>query len=177
MSGGFGTRVVLAPERDRVGAVLRRDMVAGTIAERSGPGGKKVKYIEHQVACNLANKHFGYCGWSSVVVGSEFVFVGENAHGKWDVFCKVHSYVELENGARHADFGWGEASNMPHRGGAMEKALKTATSDARKRCLRIFGAALGGSLYDKSFLSGKKRVLTEDEEDEEAARAAEACHY
>jgi DNA repair and recombination protein RAD52 len=35
---------------------------------------------------------------------------------------------------------------------AIENAKKEAVSDARKRCLRVFGNALGNCIYDKEHI-------------------------
>ena len=52
----------------------------------------------------------------------------------------------------HEDVGYGHSENMPTDHRALEVALKTAVSDALKRTLRVFGEALGNSLYDKDFV-------------------------
>ncbi len=48
--------------------------------------------------------------------------------------------------------GWGEAQNVPRKGDAMEMAVKSAVSDGRKRCLRVFGRGTGNSVYDKKYI-------------------------
>jgi len=59
--------------------------------------------------------------------------------------------VTLIGGNYHEDVGYGKALSHPTDTGAFEVALKSAVSDACKRVLRIFGSALGNSLYDHTY--------------------------
>ena len=45
----------------------------------------------------------------------------------------------------HEDVGYHGSSNLPTFEQAVELSRKAAATDARKRCLRLFGAALGGN--------------------------------
>eukprot|EP00924_Labyrinthula_sp_SR-Ha-C_P002938 maker-scaffold_13-snap-gene-11.2-mRNA-1 protein AED:0.01 eAED:0.01 QI:86/0.5/0.66/1/1/1/3/211/341 len=122
------------------------------ISTRAGPGGAK-KCVE------IANEIFGFDGWSCSIEKKEILFC-ENNNGRWSVACSATMKISLAAGASHTDVGFGDASNMKSRGDAMEKALKQAVSDARKRTLRIFGSKLGNCLYDRKHTEKiKKRKL------------------
>lgn len=54
----------------------------------------------------------------------------------------------LRDGTFHEDVGYGMCEHK-NKGDAIEKAKKEAVSDARKRALRLFGNALGNSVYDR----------------------------
>ena len=75
----------------------------------------------------------------------------EEDKGRFSVGVTAVVRVTLKDGTFHEDVGYGTAEN-PKRGPAIEKAKKEAVSDARKRCLRLYGDALGNCLYDKSHL-------------------------
>lgn len=60
--------------------------------------------------------------------------------------------VVLRDGTFHEDVGYGISDNK-NKGEAIEKAKKEAVSDARKRALRLFGNALGNSVYDREYTS------------------------
>ncbi len=57
--------------------------------------------------------------------------------------------MQLKDGCFHEDIGFGHSEGVKEKGKALEKAKKQAISDARKRALRLFGQALGNSVYDK----------------------------
>ena len=47
---------------------LNRYLGPEYLSHRSGPGGIKVTYVEGWKAIDLANKHFGFNGWSSQIL-------------------------------------------------------------------------------------------------------------
>lgn len=57
----------------------------------------------------------------------------------------------MRNGASQEDVGFGMGENRC-RGAAIESAKKEAITDARKRALRLFGNALGNSIYDREYI-------------------------
>ena len=60
--------------------------------------------------------------------------------------------VTLKNGSYHEDIGNGKCENKS-KATAIENAKKEAISDARKRALRVFGNAIGNSIYDRDYLN------------------------
>lgn len=115
--------------------------------------------MEANKAIELANGVFGFNGWSSTIVDMSIDYMVESSNGSAvsvGVSCLVR--VTLRDGAYREDIGYGKMDNCRHRGQALEKAKKEATTDALKRCLRLFGNALGNCLYDKEYLKDVKAV-------------------
>jgi DNA recombination protein Rad52 len=81
------------------------------------------------------------------------LFKCEQVNNKWScgAFCIVR-VIENNSGMYHTDVGYGSAANMPTNTQAADKALKSAASDGMKRALRLFGEALGNSLYNKRYI-------------------------
>ena len=75
----------------------------------------------------------------------------EEVNGRFSVGVSAIVRVTLRNGAFQEDVGFGTGENRS-RGAAIESAKKEAISDARKRALRLFGNALGNSIYDREYL-------------------------
>ena len=159
----FGSVEFSDAEKERVAIALKRQIPADKISKRPGRGvGGGVHYIEHATAVNEANHIFGFSGWSSEVVklNREF-FVSKDNRTSVGYSCILR--VSLPNGQSHTDVGFGCSMNQPSPGDAISNAQKSAVSDARKRALRVYGEALGGSVYDKSYL---------EQVDQEARRSA-----
>jgi DNA recombination protein Rad52 len=68
----------------------------------------------------------------------------------------------LDGNVSHEDVGYGETTNQPTDAMAFEMASKTAISDAYKRACRLFGPALGNSLYNKLYVEEVRRGLHRD---------------
>ena len=63
--------------------------------------------------------------------------------------------MELKDGSYHEDVGCG-IGDAKQRGAAIEKAKKECVTDATKRALRLFGPALGNSVYNKDHMKSLK---------------------
>lgn len=59
-----------AEERKQVQRELAKPLAPGCLAERDGPGGQKLMYIEGWRQINIANDIFGFDKWSTEVVVS-----------------------------------------------------------------------------------------------------------
>lgn len=75
----------------------------------------------------------------------------EECNGRFKVGVSAIVRVTLRNGASQEDVGFGMGENRC-RGAAIESAKKEAITDARKRALRLFGNALGNSIYDREYI-------------------------
>lgn len=161
----FGQRHLSVAQERELHEKLNRDVDVRNIMERQGQGRQKVFYLEHHTVVEIANDVFGPSGWKDAMNPPQIVYQSNN-DGRWSVGVYVTLKVTLANGASHEDVGWGDAKNMPDRGDAIEKAIKQAVSDARKRALRNFGRACGLSLYDKTFTKDmnvkKRKAAVED---------------
>ncbi len=100
-------------------------------------------------AVELANHIFGFNKWSSTVLDLSKEYMDEVNPGKFSCAYSAVVRVTLKDGSFHEDIGFGEALNQRGKGSAIEMAKKSAVTDALKRCLRLFGNALGNSIYDK----------------------------
>lgn len=132
--------------------ILERKMQPEHLSTRVGAGRTTFTYVESWKAIELANGIFGFDGWSSSITDMILDFI-EPVCGGARFKCGVTAIVRvtLKNGSFHEDVGFGIGENKC-KGTALEKAKKEAVSDARKRALRLFGNALGNSVYDKEFI-------------------------
>ena len=81
-------------------------------------------------------------------------------NGKWQCCYSAVVRVELADGAYHEDVGCG-IGDAKQKGAAVEKAKKESVTDATKRALRLFGPALGNSVYDKDHMKSLKGSRTQ----------------
>ncbi|KAF9197554.1 DNA repair protein rad52 [Haplosporangium sp. Z 27] len=121
------------------------------VATRPGPGRSTLTYIEGWRIKNLANKLFGFDGWSSSITDVTVDFMDLDHEGKVSVGVSVMVKVTLKDGTFHEDIGYGSSENQKSKAASFEKAKKEATTDALKRALTSFGNVLGTCLYDKNF--------------------------
>ena len=66
---------------------------------------------------------------------------------------------QLKDGTHHDDVGVGTA-DQGSRPASMQKAMKEAVTDARKRALKNFGNLLGLCIYDKEHVKAFKKTAT-----------------
>lgn len=64
----FGRVAFGAQEQESVNAFLHQKLGKDSLARRPGPGGRKLTYIESCKAIELANRAFGFNGWSCHIV-------------------------------------------------------------------------------------------------------------
>lgn len=117
----------------------------------------KVAYVESWKAIELANSIFGFSGWSSNIVALTNDFteeIGTGSNLKYRVGATAIIKLTLKDGTFHEDVGYGMCESKI-KGTAFENAKKEAVSDARKRALRLFGNALGNSIYDRVYTSSE----------------------
>lgn len=110
-------------------------------------GGAKLSYLETWDVRAMMIRVFGFGGWSFDVVEASLVFEAEK-DSKWNVGWKVIgrlSVPDLDCTYTEAAVG---ASTQGSRGDAHDMAIKTAESDAFKRCCVNLGTQFGLSLYD-----------------------------
>jgi len=67
-ASGWGTKAFSESEKKRIGEALTRKLGNDKLAQRRGPGGGRVTYLEGWQATELANEVFGYNGWSSRIM-------------------------------------------------------------------------------------------------------------
>lgn len=116
------------------------------VSKREGAGGKELSYVEGHYAIRTANEIFGFDGWDGRQLELRLI-------GQCEVNGKIHiayscTYAIDALGTRKEDTGYGDGTDKnPLK--AHELAMKEAVTDARKRCLMMFGDQFGLALYDK----------------------------
>lgn len=147
----------IAELTERVGRVPGRDYMSS----RPGAKGKTVYYLSGERSTQLANEAFGVPNWSCQVIN---VTVDETdvANSVVTVYAsacvRVTCLIPNKYGryAFHEDIGTGFSQvNVPShikmaqsKSDAMDRAKKSAVTDARKRALSQFGPLLGMFLKD-----------------------------
>jgi DNA repair and recombination protein RAD52 len=147
----FGRVAFPSPEQQSVDAFLRQKLGKDSLARRPGPGGRKLTYIESCKAIELANRAFGFNGWSCRIVECKEEFK-EKKGDRWSIGYSSLVRIELKDGTSHEDVGFGSSDGQRDLGAALEQAKKASISDARKRALRLFGEYLGNSCYDREHI-------------------------
>lgn len=117
------------------------------VQTRPGPGRQTIHYLDTATVIHQANQIFGFNGWCHQIIRyfKNYQFYEQ---GRYRVGYSAIVRVTLKNGCFHEAVGCGDA-DLPFLGQAIENSQKTATSDALKRCLKIFGEALGNDLMGK----------------------------
>lgn len=144
----------------KVAKLLSKKLGPEYISYRPGWNGAKIAYIEGWTAISLANRIFGYDGWSSEIKSINADFC-DDVSQKVSVGVSVIVRIILKDGTYKEDIGFGSSENQKSKGAAWEKAKKEAVTDAIKRSLRQFGNALGNCCYDKQFLRDIQQIRKE----------------
>lgn len=130
--------------------VLGRALHPERVATRN-QGGQRLSYLEAwDVKAHLI-RIFGYGGFSSEVLSADLAFQiapGDGGSNNWDVGYRVLLRLTIHQlGAVYTEAAIGTA-HLPQIGEAHDMAIKTAESDALKRCAVNLGTQFGLSLYD-----------------------------
>ncbi|MFJ2892522.1 Rad52/Rad22 family DNA repair protein [Streptomyces sp. NPDC087305] len=99
------------------------------------------------------NRVFGFGGWSDETLELAPVAQIEINPGRWTVVyrAQVRLTVKTTDGrvlTAYDDAAMGDSRNQPSLGDAHDQAMKTALSQALKRCAHNLGDAFGLSLYN-----------------------------
>ncbi|EJW03596.1 recombination protein rad52 [Edhazardia aedis USNM 41457] len=137
----------------KISTSLSKKLGPEFISFRKGYNNTRLSYIEGWLVIDLANKIFGFNGWSSEIknITTEYCDYNEGRFS-YNVGVSVIVKVTLKDGNAREDVGFGMSENSKSKGQAYEKAKKEAATDALKRALRQFGSALGNCTYDKEYL-------------------------
>ncbi|KAK3844916.1 MAG: Rad52/22 double-strand break repair protein [Linnemannia gamsii] len=140
-----------AEEKAQLDSDLSKYLPPEFTSSRPGPGRGTLTYIEGWKAKNLANKLFGFNGWSSAITDVTVDLLEVENDGKVTVGVSCIMRVTLKDGTFHEDIGYGSSENQRSKVASFEKAKKEASTDALKRTLTSFGNLLGACLYDKNY--------------------------
>lgn len=148
---------------EKIATELNKRLGPEYISYRIGFGNIQIAYLEGWAAINIANRIFGYNGWSSEVKQISIDYIDE-INGRYNIGVSALIKVILRDGTQREDIGFGSAENQKMKNLALEKAKKEATTDGLKRALRQFGNALGNCCYDKEFLREIKKIKKQGNE-------------
>lgn len=124
------------------------------MSTRPGPGGKKIHYLTGEKTTRLAHEVFGTNGWSSSVSSlttDELEVTSSGIRVAVTAIVKVTCLIPNKYGqvASHEDVGTAfYEGTFKQKAEVIDRAKKTAVTDARKRALRQFGNATGLFLTD-----------------------------
>eukprot|EP00501_MAST-03F_sp_TOSAG23-6_P001654 GSMAST32.ASY1.ANO1.1722.1 assembled CDS len=154
----FGNSAFTKIEQNKIQRQLAQKLGSDFTVQRQGAGGSKVHYLEGWRSIAIANRIFGYNGWSSSINELTPDFIdGPDERGRYSVGVTAVVRVELRDGTFHEDIGYGTSEGMKSKGDSIQNAKKSAVTDANKRALRFFGDILGNCLYDKQHIRGFRR--------------------
>ncbi|ORE00159.1 RAD52 [Hepatospora eriocheir] len=137
--------------------MLNKGLGPEFLSKRPGYNKKTLVYIESNLVIDIANRIFGYDGWSSEKKEFKIEFIDEK-DGTFTVCCSCISRITLKNGTYKEDIGFGNSVKFKNKTIAIEDAAKEAFTDSYKRCFRQFGFVLGNCLYNKEFIKNVENV-------------------
>lgn len=143
--------VWLKPLTARQQEILLRPLNSTRVAQRT-QSGRSLSYLEAwDVKAHLI-RIFGFGGFSADVLSADVAFAEKNGNN-WDVGYKVVLRLAIHQlGCTYTEAAVGTA-HLPNLGEAHDMAIKTAESDALKRCAINLGTQFGLSLYDNGRLT------------------------
>ena len=145
----------------------RDTLLAPVKADRVRRDNNGMSYLEgYEVVAHL-NRLFGFEGWDKYVQDLKLVFEdSQDKNGRTGWYACYSCIVRLvirDPGQNvmmvKEDAGTGEAQNQPQRAAAHDLAIKTAVTDALKRCAKDLGDQFGLSLYRKGSTDALVKVV------------------
>lgn len=130
--------------------------------------GKEFAYVEAYELRAHMNRIFGFAEWSEDVLAMELVFEDKGEKG-WVVCYRAGLRLTVGQ-ATYTEWATGDAQNFPSRADAHDMAVKTAQSQALKRCCANLGDQFGLGLYNK----GSKASLVRQSLQRPEVKAAES---
>jgi recombination DNA repair RAD52 pathway protein len=142
---------------------LHADLHPARVATRD-QGGRNLSYLEAFDVRATLIRIFGYGNFSVEVTDTRLVHEsqytsGNNAREQWrvGVICTVKLTIH-QTGAVYSESAAASQSN-PDYGEALDFAVKTAESDALKRCATNLGSTFGLSLYNNGTTQDVVKVV------------------
>ncbi|KAI5133966.1 DNA repair and recombination protein RAD52 [Nematocida ausubeli] len=115
-------------------------------------------YIEGWTAVQMANRIFGYNGWSSQVLSVQTVDAEDLPDNRSTISAQAHIRITLKDGIIREDIGFGVAERVNGKGKAIKQAYKSAVTDGIKRALKQFGRAMGSCCNDKNYIRQIRKI-------------------
>lgn len=153
-------------------------LLKGINPSRVGKDGKGFAHLEAwDVRAHLI-RIFGFAKWSQELIELEQIFetsIEKDGKTRWTVAYRATVRLTIFTGeiedAVYTEAAVGDSQNNPSRADAHDMAIKTAESQAFKRCAINLGDQFGLSLYrNGSTASVVRAVLDEEQERTEAAK-------
>lgn len=150
----------------------REQLLKGINPSRVGKDGKGFAHLEAwDVRAHLI-RIFGFCNWSQELVALDLIFESESVKegkSRWTVAYRATVQLTLNDSFGHTmcvytEAAAGDASNYPSRADAHDMAIKTAESQAFKRCAVNLGDQFGLSLYNNGGTASVVRAVLDQEE-------------
>lgn len=120
---------------------------------RVGKDGKGFSHVEAWDIRRTMNRIFGFGNWSARVDVMELIYETQTDgdRPRFSVAYRARCTIEIgsafDGGATYTEWAAGDATNYPSRADAHDQAIKTAESQAFKRCAVNLGDQFGLSLY------------------------------
>jgi recombination DNA repair RAD52 pathway protein len=131
---------------------LHANLNPGRVASRQqGKSGRQLSYMEaYDIKATLI-RVFGYAGFSADVTDSQIVQIVPGEGSYVTVLAKATVRVTIhQTGATYTETAAASQAGSQGVGEVADFALKTAASDALKRCAIYLGTQFGLSLYAKT---------------------------
>lgn len=140
--------------------------------DRVGTDGKGFAHIEAWDVRRTMNQIFGFAGWSQEILKMELVSEREVTNPRdnktrWNVIYRAQCVLRiggdmLADGGTYTEWAAGDATN-PVLADAHDQAIKTAESQALKRCAVNLGDQFGLSLYKNGSTDATVREIVGQE--------------
>lgn len=124
---------------------------------------KGMSYVEgYEIQAHL-NRIFGFEGWDKEILQLETMYEEVKDGRTWVAYkcmLRLRIYADGVLAKLTEEVGTGQAQNQPNRADAHDLAMKSAVTDALKRCAKDLGDQFGLSLYNKGSMEALvKRVI------------------
>lgn len=156
--------------------------IRGTRVATRTQGGKTLSYLEaYDVRAHLI-RIFGFGNFDAEVLDYDLAFVRDyqNADGRdmQEIAYKARMQLTIRSQqgvaiARYTECAVGSASGGTGFGDLHDNALKSAVSDALKRCAINLGSQFGLGLYDQGSRAEVVRALVDDPRGEQPVELTE----
>lgn len=149
-------------------------LLKGINPSRVGKDGKGFAHLEAwDVRAHLI-RIFGFAKWSAELVDMEPIFetfIEKDGKTRWTVAYRATMRLAIHLGemgdAVYTEAAVGDSQNNPSRADAHDMAIKTAESQAFKRCAINLGDQFGLSLYNNGGTGSVVRAVLDAEESRE----------
>jgi recombination DNA repair RAD52 pathway protein len=149
-------------------------LLKGINPSRVGKDGKGFAHLEAwDVRAHLI-RIFGFAKWSAELVDMEPIFetyIEKDGKTRWTVAYRATMRLTIHTGdmedAVYTEAAVGDSQNNPSRADAHDMAIKTAESQAFKRCAINLGDQFGLSLYNNGGTGSVVRAVLDAEESRE----------